>query len=72
MVPNGNEFVEMKVPAKAVNALLSVNKKATDERLDVAYLKTILIGFCTLKKIQESESIDEGVLEVVKGNIYSF
>lgn len=72
MAQKGNEFKEIRLPAKAVDGLLMMNEKKRSQKFDVAFLKALLIGFCTLKKIKENGIIDEEIGRVVKGRDHSF
>lgn len=67
MAQKGNDFEEIRLPAKAVNGLRKMNEQKRCESFDVAFLKAMLIGFCTLKKIKEQESIDDHIRSVIEG-----
>lgn len=72
MAPKGDGFKEVRLPAKVVNGLLKMNELKRSDQFDVPFLKAVLIGFCTMKKIQEIGYINEEVFNVVKGKIYLF
>lgn len=69
MAQKGDEFKEVRLPAKVVNGLLQLNEKRRSKQFDLPFLKALLVGFCTVKKIQEHGSIDEEIVNVAKGNI---
>lgn len=64
---NGMHCTAIRLPAKAVTGLLMMNEKKRSKKFDISFLKAMLIGFFTLKKIKENASMDEGILEIVKG-----
>lgn len=73
MVPRGEGFAEIKLPAQAVEGLIKLNRGKRDEQFDLRFMKGMLIGFCTVKKIKEyngNEDIDESVSALMKGIIY--
>lgn len=67
MAEEGDKFVEIRLPAKVVIGLRNMNEHKRSERFDVVFLKAMLIGFCTLKKIKDSDSIDEAIRGVMEG-----
>lgn len=71
LVPNGNDngFIEVWLTAHAAIGLVKMNKKRTGQQYDTVFLKALLIGFCTIKKIKEAEPIDDGILALIKGKL---
>lgn len=76
MAQKGDEFEEIRLPAKAVISFRKMNEQKRSEQFDVAFLKAMLIGFCTLKKTKEEDSIDEKIRNVIESRVknpfYSF
>ncbi|XP_031626207.1 uncharacterized protein LOC116342655 [Contarinia nasturtii] len=68
-----NGLEEITLSARAVNGLIKLNENRDDEGKDKTFLKALLIGIYTLKRIKEStvETIDRGVLEFVK-DLFAF
>lgn len=64
---NGDGFKEVWLLAQAVTGLVKLNKKKTSEQHDMVFTKALLIGLCTIKKIKESERIEDGILELIEG-----
>lgn len=65
------EFKEVLLSARVVMGLVTLNgKKRNDMKTDKVFLKALVIGVCTLKRVKESPSpFDEGIVQFVKGNI---
>ena len=61
-------FKEVWLSAHAVDGLSKMNKKKPGEMYDTIFMKAMLIGFCTMKMIKENDAIDEGILQLIKGN----
>lgn len=67
MVQNGDEFEEILLPFKAVNGLHKMNELKRSEQFDVAFLKAMVIGFCTMRNVKESGRIDKKFRGVIEG-----
>lgn len=65
MAQTGEEFL---LPSKAVNGLLKMNQFKRSEPFDGAFLKAMLIGFCTLLKIKRTDfGLDDKLRGVIEG-----
>lgn len=58
---------EIWLQSHAVSGLVMMNKNKISQRFDSVFIKAILIGFCTVKKIKESEAIEKEIADLVKG-----
>lgn len=72
MVSSSDVFKEVWLSARAVNGLLQINKKPNGNQKDAVkndstFLMALLVGFCTVKKLKESSSVEVGVLDLIKG-----
>lgn len=69
MVKIDGEFKEVKMPAKLVKGLLSLNegenRKNTD--LDKTFIKALIIGLWTIKKVKTDERINKDFVLFLKG-----
>lgn len=66
------DFNEIWLASHAIAGLLKLNKKKASEQFDCLFLKALLVGLCSSKKIKEVATIDNGILELTKGKIISF
>lgn len=57
MIPSGTGFKEIGLAEKTVNGLIGMNEHSTGEKSDLRFLMAALIGFCTMGKIIENESV---------------
>ena len=67
MVTHGDGFNEVWLTAHAVTGLIKMNKKKPGENYDMGFVMALLIGFVTVKTIQETEGVDNGILELIEG-----
>lgn len=66
MIANGDTSTEVWLKSQAVDGLLKMNKKKPDVQFDLVFLKALLIGCCSIKRIREDETIDDGLLALIK------
>lgn len=66
MVPIGDNFKEIGLSAKVVDGLIKINKCKPNEKYDCGFLKGLLIGFCSIPKIQQNEHIDDAALSLIR------
>lgn len=67
MIAKDNGFIEIGLAENAVNGLINMNKHKRGENFDIIFLKAMLVGFCSSKTIKEVETIDEGIMDLIKG-----
>lgn len=68
----GDEFKELVLSARCIAELTKYNgpTKRHKKKIDKKFLKTLVVGACTLKRVKEDETpFDAGVVELVKGRI---
>lgn len=70
MIREDDGFIEIGLAENAVNGLLHMNKHRQGENFDIIFLKAMLVGFCSGKKIKESGKIDEEVMDLIKGRLH--
>lgn len=66
----GGEFKEMKMAAILVKVLLTLNgdeKNRANADLDLAFVKGMIIGLCSVKPIQNKEPIHKDLQIFMKG-----
>ena len=69
-VQAGRTFKEVLLSARLVNGCCNLNQtRRNDITADKIFLKGLLIGICTVKRIKSSTTFDEGILEFIKGKI---
>lgn len=61
MIESGNDFKEIWLSSQVVSGLLQMNKKRSTEQYDLLFIKALLIGLCTMKKIKDKEPIEDGI-----------
>lgn len=63
-------FKEVLLSARLVNGCSNLNQtRRNDSTADKIFLKGLLIGICTVKRIKSSPTFDEGILDFIKGKI---
>lgn len=67
MIAKDTVFFEIGLAENAVKGLIHMNKHKRGDNSDIVFLKAMLVGFCSSKKIKEDETIDEGIMELIKG-----
>lgn len=66
MIASGTTFKEIWIQSKAVTGLIKMNKKKTNEQFDLVFLKALLVGLLTIKKIKDVTTIEAGILDLAK------
>lgn len=63
------QYKELKMAALLVKGLLELNKDENRDNanLDKSFIKALMIGVCTLKKIENGDAIKKDLLIFIKG-----
>lgn len=72
MVTSGTGFKEIGLAEKAVNGLIGMNEHSTGKKSDLRFLMAALIGFCTMGKIIENESVVSADIKSVVKDIFTW
>lgn len=73
MVPKDDGFEEIKLSGQAAEGLVKMNSEKRNETFDLRFIKGMLIGFCTVKKVKDFKSykdLDELNSVLLKGKVY--
>lgn len=65
MVAHGDDFKEIGLSKKAVEGLKNMNKNKRGTQFDALFLKALIIGFCTIRKIKANGCVEDGIFELI-------
>lgn len=63
---HGNGHKQIVLSSRVVVGLCDLNQQKRSEEFDSVFLKALLIGFYTIKKIKNNEAVDDGISELIK------